>query len=193
MKLYYLILILFILAVLKGIYNGIHAVILRASFYVKLGKIGRKKGCDIEKPRCMPASFFGYSRRPDIIVRTADTEYLVRIITCRARKRIYHFVDHEWFVRAFRLYLLMPFLSGESYTILKRCKHLPPLDGSYINAGERRQQVVLLFNPSPLDITYTTRSNRREIGSNGADFDGWLIYNSKGFLKLLEDIENTSN
>lgn len=191
MILYYAVFFLFVLFILKGIYNWIHAIILRVMLYAKLGKICREKGYEIQKPRSIFASFFRLSSAPDVIIRTSDTEYLLRIITCRARKRVYHFVNHEWFVRAFRYYVLsLAFHSGEPLTVTKICKYLPPLDGKYI-IPDCKQQVVLLFNPSPLEISYTTRSNQREIGGNDSDFDGWLIYNAKGFAKLLtNDAEN---
>lgn len=192
MVLYYALFFLFVLFLLKGVYNWVHAAVLRVMLYSKLGAICRKKGYELQKPRFVFASFFRLSSEPDVIIRTPETEYLLRIITCRARKRVYHFVNHEWFVRAFRYYVLsLAFHSGEPLTVTKICKYLPPLDGKYISSDiDRRQQVVLLFNPSPLEITYTTKSNQREIGSNNSDFDGWLIYNAKGFEKLLSDAEN---
>lgn len=192
MVLYYALFFLFVLFVLKGVYNWVHAIILRVMLYSKLGSICRKKGYELQKPRAIFASFFKLSSAPDVIIRTPDTEYLLRIITCRARKRVYHFVNHEWFVRALRYYVLsLAFHSGEPLTVTKTSKYLPPLDGKYISSDtDRKQQVVLLFNPSPLEITYTTRSNQREIGGNDSDFDGWLIYNAKGFEKLLSDAEN---
>ena len=191
MVLYYALFFLFVLFVLKGLYNWIHAAILRVMLYAKLGRICREKGYELDKPRSIFASFFRLSARPDVVIRTPGVEYIVRIITCRARKRVYHFVNHEWFVRAFRYYILsLAFHSGEPLTVTKICKYLPPLEDKYISRdAERRQQVVLLFNPSPLEITYTTRTNRREIGSNGTDFDGWLIYNAKGFASLLSEDE----
>ena len=188
MQLYYLIFFLFILFILKGIYNWIHAIILRVMLYAKLSKICREKGYEMKKPRFIFASFFRLSAKPDIVIRTPGTEYVVRIITCRARKRVYHFVNHEWFVRALRYYILsLAFHSGTPLTLTKTCKYLPPLDSEYISDG---QQVVLLFNPSPLEITYTTRTNQREIGTNSSVFDGWMIYNAKGFTSALTEDEN---
>ena len=192
MILFYAVFFLFVLFVLKGIYNWVRAIILRFMLYAKLGRISRENGYTIETPRFILASFFKLSAKPDVIIRTSDTEYIVRIITCRARKRIYHFANHEWFVRAFRYYILsLAFHSGEPLTVTKICKYLPPLGEEYISCGELRRQVVLLFNPSPLEITYTTRTNQREIGTNGSDFDGWMIYNAKGFTNALTSKENT--
>ena len=192
MVLYYALFYLFILFILKGIYNWVHAIILRISMYAKLGKICHEKDFEIIKPRNMFASMFRFSSKPDIVIRTDGTEYLIRLITCRARKRVYHFVNHEWFVRAFRYYILtLAFHSGTPFTLTKRCKYLPPLDEKYISAeSDRKHQIVLLFNPSPLEITYTTKTNRREIGGNGSFFDGWLIYNANAFAKHLLDGDN---
>lgn len=188
MILYYLLLILLALFIVKGIYNWLHAIILRIMLCIKLDKICKKKGYKIEKPRFIFASFFCYSKNPDIIIRADSTDYLVRIITCRARKRIYHFVNHEWFVRVFRYYILtLAFHSGTPVTLSKSCKYLPPIDKTYLVADGRNKQVVLLFNPSPLEITYTTRTNHREIGGNGTVFDGWTIYNGKGFVQELNN------
>lgn len=191
MVLYYLLMFFIALFVVKGIYNWLHAIILRIALYSKLHKVCKKRGYEIEKPRFIFASFFLYSSKPDIIIRSDSTEYLIRIITCRARKRIYHFVNHEWFVRLYRLYILLPFLM-EDIALFKRAKHLPLLDEKYIQERGRKKLVVLLFNPSPLEITYTTRTNRREIGTNGTNFDGWVIYNGKAFAQALDNawVEN---
>lgn len=177
-----LIIFLVVLFVLKGIYNWLHAIILRIALYIRLTGICRKKNFRIKTPRFIFASFFRYSSKPDIIIETESVDYLVRIITCRARKRIYHFVSHEWFVRMFRYYILsLPFHSGTPVTLSKCCRRLPPIDEKYTGPDGRKKQVVLLFNPSPLEITCKMGPNRREICSNGTDFGGWLIYNGKAF------------
>ena len=167
----------------KAFYNIVRAVILRAALYIRLSKICKKHGYEISRKRPFPASFFGFSRRPDMVIKTASAEYIVRLITCRARKRHYHFVSHEWFVRAFKVYMLLPFLQGDELTLFKHVKYIPPLDGEFTGL---EKQVVLLFNPSPLEITFTARGSAREIASNGSDFDGWLIYNARAFAKILE-------
>ncbi len=121
------------------------------------------------------------------MITAGDTVYCVRIIACRARKRHYHFVNHEWFVRVFRYYILsLAFHSGTPLTVSKRAMRLPPLDEKYLSNGELKSRVALIFNPSPLEITFTSRDNRREIATNGTDFDGWLIYNGKGFIQTLD-------
>lgn len=190
MILYYLLFIFLALFILKGIYNWLHAIILRIMLYIELNRICRKKSFKIEKPRFIFASFFCYSKKPDILIQAGGTDYLVRIITCRARKRIYHFVSHEWFVRVFRYYILtLAFHSGTPITLSKNCKHLPPLDEKYLQPNGSKKQIVLMFNPSPLEITFSTRTNRRMIAYNGADFDGWVIYNGKGFKQVLDILE----
>ena len=182
----YIIIFLLALFVLKAIYNILRAVILRIALYSRLSGICKKRGYELEKPRAIFASFFGYSKKPDIIIRTGETDYLVRIITCRARKRHYHFVSHEWFVRVFRYYILsLAFHSGTPLTLFKTAKYLPPLNEKYLAPDGKNKRVILLFNPSPLEITFTSKSNRREIGSNGTDFDGWTIYNGKAFAQAI--------
>lgn len=83
----------------------------------------------------------------------------------------------------FKFYILLPFLNGD-IALFKRAKYLPPFDEKYLT-GDKNKQFVLLFNPSPLEITYTAKANRRQIGSNGSDFDGWIIYNGKAFIREL--------
>ncbi len=170
--------------ILKGVYNWVRAIVLRLTFISRLGRICRKNGYELKKPRNIFASFFCLSPKPDITVKVGGTEYLIRFITCRARKRAYHFADHEWFVRAMRLNLLFFLSQGESLTLFRKLKRLPPIDREYLTEGS---QVVLLFNPSPVSITFTG-SNRRETGADGAYFDGWLIYSANGFKKLLEQV-----
>lgn len=189
MGLYYISIFLLALYIVKGVYNWLHAIILRISLYIKLEKICKRHGFIMERPRFIFASFFRYSKRPDIVIKANGVDYIVRIITCRARKRIYHFVSHEWFVRAFKVYMLLPFMNSEDMVLFKRAKYIPPVDEKYLKDVKNKKQVVLLFNPSPLDITFTSRQSRRQIGSNGADFDGWLIYNGRAFAELLDNAQ----
>lgn len=167
---------------LKGAYNWLRAIILRTSFIISLGRICREKGFELKKPRNIFASLFCLSPKPDITVKAGDAEYLIRLITCRARKRVYHFADHERFVRAMLLNLLLFTAQGEHLTLFRRLKYLPPLDEKCLTPDSR---VVLLFNPSPLSVTFNESPSRRELGTDGADFNGWLIYSAAGFKKLL--------
>lgn len=185
MVFYYIIVFLLVLLILKCIYNWVRLVILRTVFCINLKRVCKKRGYGLKMPRFIFASFFRYSKKPDAVIMTGGTDYLVRMITCRARKRNYHFVDHEWFVRSMKLYMLLPFLEAEPIVLFRRAFYLPPLDEKYLRDGESIKRQVLLFNPSPIDITFTTRENRRAIGANGVDFDGWLICNGKGLIGEL--------
>ncbi len=187
MKLYYAIVFLVILFVLKAIYNRIRATVLRALLYMKLKKICKKRGFEFTAPRFIFASFFRLSTKPDIVIKTPDEDLIVRIITCFARKRTYHFVNHEWFVRVFKYFLLsLAFHSGEPLTLSRRVLRLPPTDEEFLRPDGRKKQEILLFSPSPLEITFNTSSNRREIASNGTDFEAWLVFNGKGFEGEVE-------
>ena len=188
MILYYLVMILAALFVLKGIYNWVHAAVLRISLYIRLRGVCKSRGYEMNMPRFIFASFVRYSSRPDVIIKTGGVDYLIRIITCRQRKRVYHFVSHEWYVRVFRYYLLsLAFHSGTPLVLSRRARRLPPLDESFLSGeGDVKKQMVLLFNPSPLEITFNSpREGGKKVAANGTDYDGWLIYNGKAFSKML--------
>lgn len=181
MRLYVILLFLLALFVAKAVYNRVRAVILRASLYLKLSKICKKRGFSFDTPRPFVASMIKFSKKPDILIETGGERFIVRIVTCFARKRHYCFVSPEWFVRVFKLYL--PVFAEDELAPFKRAKHIPPLDEKYLALGGR---VVLLFNPSPLEITFAAAGSGREIASNGSVFDGMTIYNGKGFAEALE-------
>lgn len=181
------------LLLIKSIFNWLRTIYHRTKLYVNLGKLCRKNTYEMQNVRLPIATLFTYSSKPDIIIKTDDTEYIIRLITCRARKRIYHFANHEFFARAMRVTFMQRFATNPTtYTLFKHFKHLPPLDEKYLTDGDLKKQVVLLFNPSPLEISYTSKGSKKEIGGNGSNFDGWMIYNAKGFIKLLTPIERST-
>ncbi len=100
---YYLIYFFIALWIVKGLYNWIHAIILRLAMVQSIKKICKKRGFTLVKTRPIFASLFRFSPKPDMIVKTGGADYVLRVVTCRARKRIYHFVSHEWFVWVFKL------------------------------------------------------------------------------------------
>ncbi len=179
MIIYYIIYFLLAVWIFKGIYNFLRAIIMRIILYIRLTKICKKRGYELIFPRFIFASFLRTSRKPDIIIMTPETDFFVRIMTCRARLRVYHFVNHEWFVRVAKTALLLPFLQGE-VTLHRHVGHMPPLE-----AEGARARTVLLFNPAPLSVTFAA-GNRRELASNGTDFEGWTTFNGKGFAEFLE-------
>ena len=188
---------LFIFWLLKGIYNWIRALITRGSLYRKLSKLCRNNGYELEKPRSPLASFFRFSKNPDVILRTTDREYLIRLVTCRARKRFWHFVSPEYAVRYMRFYFAA---FGASKTTglraFERYFHLPPFDEDYMketytkNGETVQKQQILLFDPQPIRITCVQGGNSSVNAASGTEFDGWLIYNAKGFSELLKKTFN---
>lgn len=185
-----LLLALFWFCLIKGCFNFIRALIHRWRFCRKLTKICREKGYEIKKTRHPLASFFRYASKPDLIVRTDDSEYLLRYITCRAHKRFWHFVTPEYLVKYTRLYFAFHAVNRPiGFRLTEHFGYLPPFsDLGEPSQSTLRRQPILLINPSPVDVSCVLDGKGKVIAENGRPFKGWLFYNAKGFLNLLSEV-----
>ena len=173
-------LIVVLLAV--NIYSFFRAVFIRSSFLKKLRVLSREKGYSLRAERKGFASFFKKSSLPDLILKAGDTEYLIRFITCFKRKRFYHFANSEYFAYFSRIFFALPLASKEEdLKGNERFSRIPPLREEYLKEeADVKKQVVLLFNPSPVEITYGSK-----VVSNGDKIEDCIIYSGKGFLDLF--------
>ncbi len=167
----------------KGIYNIVRATILRVAFMSKLSKLCRDKKYKLTFTRNPAASFFRVSSSPDITLKTDDTEYVIRLITCRHRKRIWYFINDRTYVRVFRVFFALRYSHRmDPFDISKKLGHIPPLDKKYIKSSSTP---VYIFNPSPVEINYISEDNEKKLGGNGSRIHTTTIYNGNGFLNML--------
>lgn len=171
-----------IIAVIIWLYNTVRVLILRIKFYKDLQKRCDKNCVGIRKARTFLSTFFTHSSKPDLVVETSDTEYSVRFITCRSKGRSYHFPSPEFYVSSLYSTHVM---SGMGLHSLASFRHLPRMKEI---PSEKKIVQVLLFNPSPREITYVDQDKAQKVlAANGAQYEGILFYNAQGFLDLLSE------
>lgn len=109
-------------------------------------------------------------------------------VSCRARKRFWHFVSPEYAVRYLRFYFAVIGVSkATGFRAFERFFRLPPFDDTPAGENTVKRQSILLFDPKPIQITCVSGGARTENGVNGTEFDGWLIFDGKGFTEYLKN------
>lgn len=172
-----------VIAVIILLYNTGRALTLRIKFYKNLQNSCDKNGINFRKTRTFLSTFFMHSSKPDLVVETQDTEYLIRFITCRSKGRNYHFPSPEFYVSSLYSTHVM---SGLGLHSLASFRHLPSMNEL---SSEKESVQVLLFNPSPREITYVDQDKaQKALATNGTRYEGILFCNAQGFLDLLPKI-----
>lgn len=187
----FLAMIVLAVCMIKSIYQIIRVFVLRSSLEKEIDVICLEKEYEIEYLRTFTASIFKASSTPDVIIKTRNSEYLIRFITCRQRKRMWYFVNAEYYVRVLRVYFAFPGSRRyDPFDIIKKLGVLPPFEEKYTKSPTNLKKVpVMLFNPSPVEINYINEKNEKFIAGNGSVLHGWTVYNSRGFLNALEKDE----
>lgn len=173
---------------IKSAYQIIRVFVIRASFMKKVNKKCVEKMYSITHPRTFLASIIKTSSTPDMIIRTPENEFIVRFITCRQRKRMWYFVNAEYYVRVLRVYFNFP--GSKRYDPMdlnRKMGRLPPIDNKYSDESNNsaKTTLVMLFNPSPVEINYIDENNKKFIAGNGSVIYGWTVYDGNAFLSLL--------
>ena len=180
---------LFVFCLVKGVYNFIRAIFLRIKFSHRLENICVKNQYNIKKERSFLASFFRCSDKPDLIVTVSDTDYLIRFVTCFARKRFYYFINPEYYVRSLRIFTKLPTaIKFDSAHFFACRKHIKALKNQFLDThGVVKKCPVFLINPTPAEIHYLDKAQKcRVAAGNGVELDEYLIYSAKGFLDFLK-------
>ena len=178
--------LLFVAILLFAIYTFLRAVLIRISFLRKLKALSKKKDYVIIRKRAFFASFFKNAPVPDVILKTNDTEYLIRFITCKVRKSFYHFASREYFAHTIKVVFALPLSKEASHlSILPTFRYLPALRPEFCGESEEiKRQPVLLFSPAPVEICYENR-----VLSNGSMLEDYMIYNGNGFIDYLKSTD----
>ena len=178
--------ILVVFCVIKGIYNFAKTFILRFSFTRKLNKLCAEKKYKISYPRSPYASIFKCSSAPDIALKTPEKEYLIRLFTCRQRKRIFFFINANTYIKVFRVFFALPgSRRHDPFDIIKTLGQLPDPDSSFTKPTSLEKVRVLLFNPAPAEINYIDENNNKLIAGNGSVIHGWTVYSAEGIINAL--------
>ena len=182
--------VLFLFCLIKTIYNWIRAFVLRSNFKRKLTKLSSQRNYRIEIVGGFWKSLFQYTSKPDVILKASTYTYVIRFVSCRARKRFYHFVTPEYYAKYMKLHFAMLVPSRRQVSIdelgfrlLESSGYIPDFDEEYTKEY-RNVKKILLFNPSPIVITCNC-DGKKEIVGNGSQFCDYTVYTAKGFLDLL--------
>ncbi len=178
---------LFLLAyVVFALFNYMRAFVKRLLFMAKLKKMARGKHWTVRFTRSPFASFFRYSKKPDIVLLTDDTEFVIRYVTAISRKRQYHFASEEHLVTYAQTAYALPMAvkTSEMNGNLKYF-HLPELTPLPDPTAGRRRVHVLLFNPAPVNITYINEGGRQEIAGDTSRIGGWTTCGASGFFRFI--------
>lgn len=166
------------IVVCASAFSFIRAFIDRISFYKQTKQICKEQNYKIAFPRKLLASFFRYSSNPDIIIETANKNYLLRFITCKNKNLIYRFPSPEWYV-SFEKILSAPINPTGKF------KHLPAFNKIY-HSYNIKADLVMVFTPYVPKISYLTEKNtKREISEKADSIGEWSVLSAKDFLSEL--------
>ena len=163
----------------------IRAVIMRALLVHKLKKICGSQNYQIQKHRCLFLSILFKSSKVDLSIHTGDQVYHVRFLASLSSKKVFHFVDEYNYISYLKTFTALPMATKVSEQINFATFHRLPV-------GERKLPIssndtyVLLFNPTPNNITSVVDGTTTEIG-NGTKIGTLVAYNGKGFCDMLKN------
>ena len=129
------------------------------------------------------------SSKIDFTVQTNDVVYLVRFLTSFSNKKVLHFVDERNYVSYLKTFTALPMATKVSEHINFASFHRLPASKKE-HSDVANQIYVLLFNPTPNNITCLVNGTMTEIG-NGSPIGKLVAYNGKGFCAMLDQRDCT--
>ena len=135
------------------------------------------------KKRGMFASFFCMTKKADFTVEAGGQNYSVRIITCFAHKRAYHFINERYYVSFTRFGYVLPMSKAiNNIRFFEKLRRMPAL----VAEQSANTKQILLLNPSPVEV-FQLEGNRmsKSLVVDGTQMYGRLVYGASGFLKML--------
>ena len=181
----YLVGIILTIWTVKILINFIRAVVLRVRFYIGLKKLCKERGYEMVKKRGIFTSFFHMAKKADIEIEAHSVHYSIRIITCFAHKRAYHFINERYYVRFARFGYVLPMSTGiNKIRFFEKLKKMPIVEAEQ---GKNIKKILLL-NPSPIEV-FQLESNRlnKSLVTDGMEMYDWKVYSASGFLKMLNE------
>ena len=186
--------VLFIVVVLViiQIYRILRSFIKRIFLVRKLAELKKTEGVSV-KYRALPfLSLLKLSAKPEIVVQTAGTVFLIRLFGASSNHRRVHFANPEFTVtiKGKRAKTAVRVTGGTRYrAVIKantdysrtksgKVRILPKLRIPEEYDFSRKKIVpVLIFNPAPHDVTYVTAEKNKVL----AAFTGDTVYNDMIF------------
>ena len=167
------------------IFRFFRVIFMRATLIKKLKKVCNTKKYKLEVLRFPFSSIFYKSRKVDLIVKTPQDVYYVKLVSSFSAKKVFHFVDSTNYITYLKTYFALPMANSVSEGVHLVSYHQFPKIIKKEPICENEKYVVL-FNPVPNEITYISKDGSKQIAGNGAMLEEFYIYNGKGFCSLLD-------
>lgn len=164
----------------------IRAVIMRVLLIHKLKKICKRRNYQIQIHRWSLLSILFKSSKVDLSVHTNDKIYHVRFLTSFSSKKVLHFVDECNYISYLKTFIALPMATKVSEQINFATFHRFPTVEEKLQTNSNDTH-VLLFNPTPNNITSIVDGTTTEIG-NGTKIGTLVAYNGKGFCDMIDQL-----
>ena len=177
----------------------------------KLSSLKESSGAKITRCRCLFASYFKLSEKPDVIVEIGNCVYFVRLLNGRGGRRFMHFASREYFVTYSKMRLSIGNLTyfrgrrgmsgapGFITTGAHSVKILPKLDipDEYIAQREIYGKIlipVLILNPAPNEVSYVTENKTSiKVAFTGDEIYGQKIFTVTSFSSYAERVKRAES
>jgi hypothetical protein len=172
-----------ILFVIVAIARFIRAFCMRVKLMRQIKELCKQRDFHLKTHRNPFLSFLYKGKRFDFTIETPQKTYVVKLITCFSKIKIYHFIDEESYVTYFKTFIVLPMATKVTEGVHWSCYHrFPRLE----KAEGDNVTHVLLFNPAPNDITYIDKKGLTQIAGNDTVIGDLQLFNGKGFLNAIE-------
>ena len=170
----------------------------------KLSSLRETCGASVSYTRMPFLSFFKLGDKPDAVIETKDSIYLLRFIDTPGGGKHLHFASERFFVT----YTKSPWSLGgllqlrRRYRVAasnthgtsssERVRILPPMqiEEKYLSASEiygKKVVPVLLFNPAPKELSYVTREKTSiNVAFTGDEVYGFRVFTVSTFVIYVD-------
>lgn len=171
----------------------VRALVRRASFMRRLREICGRRGYELHYTRNRIASFFAAGARPDVVVRTRDTDFCLRFVTSINRAKFYYFASEEYAVSYQKGAIAMPFAkSADTVTMQRKFHYFPPKSLPDFSEGRPNVRWIFLFNPAPAEIeSINAAATKHYIVGNGDPIGAATAYDAPTFCELIDKNRST--
>ena len=174
----------------------------RVRAVIKISSLRKTNNAKITYTRMPFSSYFKLSKKPDIIVEIGGVTYLIRLINGKGGLKFLHFASPEYFVTFSKIRISVSGLFGLARrnrvansvsTSRHSVKILPPLEipEEYTQPDYQNKTVpVLIFTPTPNEITYVTESKTKiKPAFEGDLMYGQMIFTPSTFVSYADRAE----
>lgn len=170
--------------IILTIFRFFRVVIMRTKLIKNIKKVCTMKNYTLEICRFPLISVFYKSGKIDLIIKTPQDVYYIKLVSSFSSKKVFHFVDSTNYITYLKMFFALPMASSVSEDVRFVSYHQFPKIIKK-NPVSENDKYIILFNPVPNEITYIAKDGSKQIAGNGAILEEFYIYNGKGFCTLL--------